>query len=386
MKAKRILIASPFFPYPPSFGGVYDIYGRIKELYKLGYNIDLVYTDKEKPKPENIEFLQQFINEFYFVSRQNRIFHLFSLKPLQVLSRKGLRDIELNHNYDLLIVENDSASEIINNASLKTEKIALRVQNNESVYFNNLGRSISTPLKKAYYYSESVKFYKYSRRLFKIVDRIWFISSDEYLENKKINSLENGSHLPSPINLNDFKKNNLKTNNVLFVGAMFMPNNIEAIEWYLKNIHEDVSRDFPKYKFIIAGSTGRYSKAYYEEKFSTYKNIELYFDLESLDEVYEKSSVFVNPMQHGAGVKIKSIHSMMNGLPLVSTKIGSEGIGLTDGENFIKGETKEKFTIGVKTLLNNSLLRKRIAESGQSFLKNNNSEKILDHELSRLFK
>jgi glycosyltransferase involved in cell wall biosynthesis len=165
-----------------------------------------------------------------------------------------------------------------------------------------------------------------------------------------------------------------------------MPNNLEAIEWYLKNIHKDVLKVFPKYKFIIAGSTGKYSKSYFDSKFSNIPAVEVYFDLDSLDFVYDKASVFVNPMRHGAGVKIKSIHSIINGLPLVSTKTGSEGIGLTDGVNFLHGETKTEFINGVMAMLKDKPLREKIALGGQAFLKENNSEKILEDELFTIFK
>jgi hypothetical protein len=386
MKNKRILIASPFFPYPPSFGGIFDILGRIKELKKLGYTLDLIYSDKKKPKPKDLEFLSKFINELYFVKRTNKLINLFSFNPLQVVSRKGLRFIDLKHNYDLLIIENDSAAEILSNPSLKAENIVLRVQNNESIYFQNLANSTINVFKKAYYYSESIKFKRHSSLLFNIVNRLWFISSDEYLKDKVINARTKGIHLPSPINLGNINRRSLDSNNVLFVGALFMPNNLEAIEWYLKNIHKDVLKVFPKYKFIIAGSTGKYSKSYFDSKFSNIPAVEVYFDLDSLDFVYDKASVFVNPMRHGAGVKIKSIHSIINGLPLVSTKTGSEGIGLTDGVNFLHGETKTEFINGVMAMLKDKPLREKIALGGQAFLKENNSEKILEDELFTIFK
>lgn len=47
-----------------------------------------------------------------------------------------------------------------------------------------------------------------------------------------------------------------------------------------------------------------------------------------LEEVYNKATVFINPMFFGSGVKLKSINALVNGLLLVSTKVGTEGIGL----------------------------------------------------------
>ena len=51
----KILIASNFFPYPPNFGGVYDILGRIKELRAQGHSIDIVYSEKETVSESYLE-------------------------------------------------------------------------------------------------------------------------------------------------------------------------------------------------------------------------------------------------------------------------------------------------------------------------------------------
>ena len=192
-------------------------------------------------------------------------------------------------------------------------------------------------------------------------------------------------HLPAPLELDNFKYNNsLNSLNVLFVGAMFMPNNLEAVEWYLNNVHSSIVEKYPNYVLTVAGNSGKYSEAFFKDKFSSYSNVELLFDLDSLDEVYNKSSVFINPMQHGAGVKIKSIHSIMNGLPLVATKVGSEGIGLVDGKTFILGETASEFANGVIKLLEGNDLRKEIASKGQEFLIENDASKILKIELEKI--
>ena len=382
MNYKRVLIASSFFPYPPNFGGVYDILGRIIELHKLGYRIDLAYSEKHRPEESNIDYLSKYIDNFFFVKRANKIFDLLSPIPLQVKSRTGFSDINLTSKYNLLIIEGDYASTIINNRYLKTDRIALRVHNNESLYFENLSKSVRSPYEKIYYFSESIKFNTFSKQLYSKVDRLWFISSDEYKAYRTLGG-NKGVHLPAPINLSDFKYNNtLNTSNVLFIGALFMPNNLEAISWYLDNIHEFILKEFPEYIFIIAGSTGRFSENYYKNKFKRYSNVQLHFNLDSLDDVYMKASVFVNPMLHGAGVKIKSIHAIINGLPLVATHIGSEGIGLIDGETFIFGDTPTKFKDGLISLLKDIDLRKNIAYNAQQFLICNNSANILNHELS----
>lgn len=47
---------------------------------------------------------------------------------------------------------------------------------------------------------------------------------------------------------------------------------------------------------------------------------------ETLDEIYAASSVILIPLLSGAGVKGKVIEGFKNGIPIVSTAIGLEGI------------------------------------------------------------
>ena len=61
-------------------------------------------------------------------------------------------------------------------------------------------------------------------------------------------------------------------------------------------------------------------------------------------------------------------------------------LSFQDGFNFLHGETKAQFINGVKALLKDKSLRENIALNGQTFLKENNSEKILEDELFTIFK
>lgn len=51
-------------------------------------------------------------------------------------------------------------------------------------------------------------------------------------------------------------------------------------------------------------------------------------------DVLERGTVFVNPQEIGAGIKLKSVVAMLAGKGLVSTPTGIEGVEGTDGEHF----------------------------------------------------
>jgi hypothetical protein len=376
----KILIVSSFFPFPSFFGGAYDVFERIKGLKSLGFEIDLICTCKTIPKKKDIDFVKTYTEELFLVGRKNRLLDLFNLKPLQVISRNELKKVVLHQKYDYTILESECVGLILENKSLRTDEIIVRVHNNESKYFKELAYSTHSFFNKLYYFQESFKYNYFSSNIFSKVDRLWFISKEELVQNDLKTSFGyKSTHLPSPIN-DPFLQQELSSRTVLFIGALFMPNNIEALLWYLDFVHPFLLKE-ENYKLIIVGSTGEFAEDYFKNKFKHYSNIELFFNAKKLDLFYAQSTVFINPMLHGTGVKLKSINAIVNGLPLIATKIGAEGIGL-DGEMYFEANTPTEFITSILAVINLSPAEKQVKVSAaQSYLLNTNYLSILKKEL-----
>ena len=61
----------------------------------------------------------------------------------------------------------------------------------------------------------------------------------------------------------------------------------------------------------------------------------------TLDEVYQRVRLFVAPLRYGAGMKGKVGEALAHGLPVVTTPIGAEGIGLRHGDDVLIAEDAE---------------------------------------------
>lgn len=378
-KKKTILVVSAFFPYPTLFGGAFDIWEKIKGLHDLGLEIHLLFTSKDQPKEQDIWEVKKYVSKIYSVPRKNRIIDLFSRSPLQLISRKGLKNINVGIDFDYVLLESEYVGLVLENESFKAKKYILRVHNDESKYFKELCNSTSNILKKAYFFSEEYKFKFLTKLLYNKIDRFWFISADE-LETFGKNS--NAIHLPPPIN-QSFVSRKLEGTKVLFIGALYMDNNLDAILWYLKNVHSDVADQVSDYELVIGGSTGNKGEAYFQTLFSKYDRVDLRLNIKSLESIYDLGSVFINPMRHGSGVKLKTINALVNGLPLVSTKIGSEGIGLIDRKMFFEANTSQEFIRDVVSVLK-SEEKSVTVFNAQDHLRRTNYLKILEREINIL--
>lgn len=111
--------------------------------------------------------------------------------------------------------------------------------------------------------------------------------------------------------------------NILFVGGFGHPPNTDGVLWFCNKVWPLVTAKIENIKFTIVGS-----KPTAEINSLQSKNIDVLgfvtdFDLKN---IYRQSRIAVIPMRYGAGVKGKTVEAMYNGLPVVSTTIGLEGM------------------------------------------------------------
>jgi glycosyltransferase involved in cell wall biosynthesis len=67
----------------------------------------------------------------------------------------------------------------------------------------------------------------------------------------------------------------------------------------------------------------------------------------------QSSSVFLCPILAGSGVRVKLLEAFAFGTPVVSTRIGAEGLAEEDGQYCRLADSPEDFANAVQQLLNN---------------------------------
>ena len=161
-----------------------------------------------------------------------------------------------------------------------------------------------------------------------------------------------------------------------------MPNNRKALKWYLQKVHPFILKE-ENYKFIIVGSTGDLDEKVIQSELEGFENVEVHLNQLDLQPFYKQSSIFVNPMFYGTGVKLKSVNAIQNGLVLISTDIGSEGIGLNNDSMYLKANTAEEFiTTLQKVFRMSNVNRQELVSNAQTYLKNNHFLSIINNEIT----
>jgi len=141
---------------------------------------------------------------------------------------------------------------------------------------------------------------------------------------------------------------------IFFHGSFSHPPNKEAfkiIEEYLAPKFESNSNVL----FVICGSgVGRFE----------HKNVKSIGFIENLNAIIQIMDIAIVPLKTGGGTKLKIFDYLSNGLPIITTEKGAEGI---DMENCIHAlivdDVDEKFVESVNYLIENAEERKRLGKN-----------------------
>lgn len=169
---------------------------------------------------------------------------------------------------------------------------------------------------------------------------------------------------------------------LLFVGGFSHLPNADGIKWFINSVFPMIKKEISDIKINIIGSN-----VPDEIRNFASENIKIlgFVSDKELEENYSKSRIVVAPLRYGAGVKGKIIEAIAYGIPVVTTKIGAEGI--IDKENILLvGNTEQDFAKKVIEVYNDNdlweSLRNRQIKHARSFLSKEGAKKIVENILS----
>ncbi len=128
-------------------------------------------------------------------------------------------------------------------------------------------------------------------------------------------------------------KTNLKTDfterkGLVFVGGFRHTPNIDAVLWFTEKVFPIIRKNLDV-TFYIVGSHA--TKEILDLNGKNGIVVKGFVSDQELSDLYENCRIDVVPLRYGAGVKGKVVEALYNGIPIVTTSVGAEGI--KDAEN-----------------------------------------------------
>lgn len=164
---------------------------------------------------------------------------------------------------------------------------------------------------------------------------------------------------------------------LIFVGGFNHKPNLNAVMWFVKDIFPQILNSI-NVKFYIVGSNPPQELINLESDNIVVKG---FVSDEELKQLYDSCRIAVVPLLFGAGVKGKLLEAMYNGIPIVTTSVGSEGI---DGIEEIAEiyDSADEFANAVINMYNSKQRLLHISELEQKYVRNNLSIDAIWREIS----
>lgn len=363
------------FPFPPVHGGLVDVWNRLRALREIGVQVDAVFTVRDMPADAAVEAVREYVKSVHIIRRKPPRSGLLSWKPSQVAVRSGLRSLDVNGDYDVLLMQSEFVTEVLHNPRIKWRASIIRVDNDEFSYHMEAAKAEPSLVRKLFLLQEAGRVKAHSRAALRGADYLWFVSHDEMARfslSRDRGRVAGTVFMPTAVNLGVMDTPSLVGENILFVGSLWNPLNRAAIEWYVTNVHPALSEN-ADYRFVVAGSTRGGTIRGMDCSWLTaiaaqFSNIDVIFDAEDLTPIYNNAAVFVNPMRGGAGVKLKTVEAGIRGLPIVSSATGTEGSGLEPSVHYLLADSPASFASSVRRLLSDKALAMKLVANCHAYL------------------
>ncbi len=164
---------------------------------------------------------------------------------------------------------------------------------------------------------------------------------------------------------------------IIFIGGYAHRPNVDAVKWFHDEIFPKLMDKISDIKITFYGSNP--PKEISDLNSNNFR-IAGFIEEKDVKKIFDSAKIFVAPLRFGAGFKGKIAKSMSNGLPVVTTNIGAEGIGLIDGETALIADDANDFAKKIIKLYNDSDLWKKMSNNSikhveKNFSKENAREK-----------
>lgn len=348
----RVLVVSPYLPFPLSHGGAVRIYNLCRTL---GDRVDfLLASFREKNDRVDYDKLHEVFREVYIVDREERA-RADAALPAQVCEHES-RSMRA-------LVEMLCRERAVDAVQVEyTHMARFRPKDVPSILVeHDLTFSLCRQLGRD---AEEARWLAFERDCFREFDAVWTMSSeDRAAAIAEGSAAERTWTVPNGVDVRRFSPRGEPGSalEVFYVGSFRHLPNVIGFDQLVAEVMPRVWERCPEARLrVVAGPD--YEKY---RRPAAHPRVEVHGFVEDLRPLYAQAGVVVVPLLVSAGTNIKVMEAMASGNAVVSTPVGCAGLGVVDGEDILIREEWAAFADAAVMVLSDAGRRAAIAASAR---------------------
>ena len=324
-----------------------------KHFRSLG--IDVVMVDHQLPKSSQPSFYLALLG------------NLFSPLPYSVQShksealRQAVRQLDAESKVDVWHCEWSPYAENLNGIDVKP--VVAVAHNVESLIWQRYYEHEKNPLKRWYIGKQWKKFDAFERKMFSEIEHLVTVSqSDADLATSfgasGVSVVDNG------VDIDFFQPQIGKSqpNKILFLGALDWRPNQDGVRALFDTVFPAVRKQIPDAELCLVG---RRPPQWMTQRAADTPQVSLHADVPDVRPYMAEAGVMAVPLRIGGGSRLKILEAAAFQLPVVSTKIGAEGLSLMAGSEYHEVDGVEQMADSIVTCIKNPAGAKEMAEKAR---------------------
>lgn len=372
----RVLLLTQVLPYPPDSGPKVKTYYVLKYL-AARHQVTLVSFVRDTDKPEYIRHLEALcervitvpitrspVKDLLFLGKS-----VLSGQPWMMLRderpemRAALRELAETAHFDVVHADQLNMGQYA--LPFARSRKVLDLHNALWVLYKRLAETLppSKPMKYILMRDWPL-LRRYEGAMCRAFDAVLAVSQEDRQALIEAGARPDMAIIPIAVDTDEQAQipRAPQSPHIVHIGTMYWPPNIAGITWFLDEIYPLVRQRVPDVRCTLIGAR---PPASITERAQSDPSLTVTGYVEDPLPYLAQASMMVVPLQAGGGMRVKILNALSQGIPMVSTTVGCEGIAVTHGRDILIADTPADFAEATIRLLTDAELNQRITEQGR---------------------
>jgi len=372
----RILWILPYLPWPTTSGGKTRQYQLLRSLAARGHRITLLVQSKAVLDEASRAVLEPLLERLIVLPRRplkhplTLLAALFAPWPL-LTSINGLsRPLQqqfsrlLDESWDVIQIEHSYSFQPYARLLAQRQQPFLLTEHNLESSLGAATYDRFPAWLRLFVRYDQWRARRWEQQVFDQANRVLAVTEEDAIAMRAL------TQTPVEVAVNGVDTRSFagvqadgSSQRVLFVGNYEYAPNVDAVHWALEEIFPRLWQHCPQARFAVAGYA---LPADWAQRWPD-PRIEWLGFVPELSELQGRCALFLAPLRHGGGSKLKVLEALAAGLPLISTAQGASGLQLQDRHDYLRGETPAALAQALTELLNAPQFAAQLAANGRHY-------------------